>query len=249
MAVIKKHKRRRRNVGRLFRGIIFLVVSAAVLGFFVYVPFFTLNEIRLDGAKYLTQEDILRIGDIYMGEQLFRLETDVVQSRLSKDLRIEEVSVRRKLPHTLEIKIKERRPLATITCDYGYLDLDTNGIVIDSYKTIKTMQIPMITGATVHDLYIGDEIDNELVKKILDFLKRLDEETLNRLSEIAIVEADYIVMYSATERPVQIRIGKLERLDEKARLTEDFLRDLETNPHPVEYVDFNYTAPFIKLAE
>lgn len=241
--------RRRRKFGRLFRGIIFLVVSAAVLAFFVYVPFFTLNEIKLDGAKYLTEEDILRIGNIYMGEPLFKLETNVVQSRLSKDLRIEEVSVRRRLPHTLEIKIKERRPLATITCDYGYLDLDRNGMIIDSYKTIKTMQIPMITGATVRDLYIGDTVDDELVKKILDFLQRLNEDTLNLLSEIAIVEADYIVMYTATERAVQIRIGKLERLDEKARLTEDFMRDLATNPHPVEYVDFSYTAPFIKLAQ
>ena len=244
-----KIKRRRRSFGRLFRGIIFLVVSAAVLGVFVYVPFFTLNEIRLEGAKYLTEEDILRIGNIYMGEQLFRLETDVVQSRLSKDLRIEEVSVRRKLPHTLEIKIKERRPLATIICDYGYLDLDHDGTILDSYKTIKTMQIPMITGASVRDLYIGDAVNDEIVKRILDFLQRLNEDTLNKLSEIAIVEADYIVMYTATERAVQIRIGKLERLDEKARLTEDFIRDLETNPHPVEYVDFNYTAPFIKLAE
>ena len=246
MAVVK---RRRRSFGRLFRGIILLVVSAAVLGVFVYVPFFTLNEIRLEGAKYLTEEDILRIGDIYMGEPLFKLETNVVQNRLSKDLRIEEVSVRRKLPHTLEIKIKERRPLATINCDYGYLDLDHNGVVLDSYKTIKTMQIPMITGAAVRDLYIGDTVENEQVRRILDFLQRLNEDTLNLLSEIAIVEANYIVMYSATERPVQIRIGKLERLDEKARLTEDFLRDLATNPHPVEYVDFNYTAPFIKLAD
>ena len=245
MAVI----RRRRSFGRVFRGLIFLVVSAAVLGFFVYVPFFTLKEIRLEGAKYLTEEDILRIWNIYMGEPLFKLETDVVQSRLSKDLRIEEVSVRRKLPRTLEIKIKERRPLATITCDYGYLDLDHNGMILDSYKTIKTMQIPMITGAAVRDLYIGDTVDDELVKKILDFLQRLNEDTLNQLSEVAIVEADYIVMYTATERAVQIRIGKLERLDEKARLTEDFLRDLATNPHPVEYVDFNYTSPFIKLAE
>ena len=241
--------RRRRSFGRLFRGIIFLVVSAAVLSFFVYVPFFTLNEIRLDGAKYLTEEDILRIGNIYMGEPLFQLETDVVQSRLSKDLRVEEVSVRRRLPHTLEIKLKERRPLATIICDYGYLDLDRNGMVLDSYKTIKTMKIPMITGTSARDMYIGDTIDDELVKKVLDFLQRLNEETLNQLSEIAIVEQDYIVMYTATERAVQIRIGKLERLDEKARLTEDFLRDLATNPHPVEYVDFNYTAPFIKLAE
>ena len=248
MAVIKK-RRRRRNFGRFFRGLIFIVVSAAVLGFFVYVPFFTLSEIKLSGAKYLTEEDILRVGNIYLGEPLFKLETDVVQSRLAKDLRIEEVSVRRRLPHTLEIKIKERRPLATIQCDYGYLDLDHNGTIIDSYKTLKAMQIPMITGAAVRDLYIGDEVDDELVKKILDFLQRLNEEALNRLSEIAIVEQDYIVMYTATERAVQIRIGKLERLDEKARLTEDFLRDLETNPHPVEYVDFNYTAPFIKLAE
>ena len=247
MAKVKR--RRRRSFVRLFRGIIFLVVSAAVLGFFVYVPFFTLNEIRLEGTKYLTEEDILRIGDIYMGEPLFKLETDVVQSRLSKDLRIEEVTVRRKLPHSLEIKIKERRPLATIVCDYGYLDLDHNGTVLDSYKTIKTMKIPMITGAAIRDLYIGDEIDDELVKKILDFLQRLNEDTLNLLSEIAIVDADYIVMYTATERAVQIRIGKLERLDEKAHLTEDFLRDLATNPFPIEYVDFTFTAPVIKLVE
>lgn len=248
MAIIKR-RRRRRSLSRLFRGVVFLVVSAAVLGFFVYVPFFTLSEIKLVGAKYLTEEDIMKVGNVYMGEPLFQLETDVVQSRLSKDLRIEEVSVRRHLPHTLEVKVKERRPLATIVCNYGYLDLDRNGTVIDSYKSLKTMQIPMITGASVNDLYIGDEIDDEIVKKILDFLQRLNEETLNRLSEIAIVEENYIVLYSATERPVQIRIGKLERLDEKARLTEDFLRDLETNPHPVEYVDFNYTAPFIKLAK
>lgn len=247
MAVVRRRMRRR--FGRVFKGLVFLIVSATVLGFFVYVPFFTLSEIKLIGAKYLTEEDIIKIGNIYMGEQLFRLETDVVQSRLTKDLRIEEVSVRRRLPHTLEVTIKERRPLATVLCDYGYLDLDRNGVIIDSYKSLKTMQIPMITGATVRDLYIGDAVEDEHIKKILEFLELLDEETLNRLSEISVVDKDYIVMYSATKRPVQIRIGKLERLDEKARLTEDFLRDLETNPHAIEYVDFNYTTPFIKLVE
>ena len=247
MAAVRRRMRRR--FGRVFKGLVFLIVSATVLGFFVYVPFFTLSEIKLIGAKYLTEEDIIKVGNIYMGEQLFRLETDMVQSRLAKDLRIEEVSVRRRLPHTLEVTIKERRPLATVLCDYGYLDLDRNGVIIDSYKSLKTMQIPMITGATVRDLYIGDAVDDETVKKILDFLERLNEETLNQLSEIAIKDADYIILYSATDKPVQIRIGKFERLDEKARLTEDFLRDLETNPYQIEYVDFNYTTPIIKFAE
>ena len=248
MAVVKR-RRRRRSFARFFRGLIFLVVSAAVLGVFVYVPFFTLSEIKLVGAKYLTQEDIMKIGNIYMGEQLFRLETDVVKNRLSKDLRIEEVTVRRRLPHTLEVKIKEREPLAIIQCDYGYLDLDHSGIVLDSYKTLKDMQIPMITGAEVRDLYIGDTVEDAQVKGILDFLQRLNAESLNQISEAAIVEQDYVVMYTATAQSVQIRIGKLERLDEKAHLTEDFLRDLAKNPRAVEYVDFNYTAPVIKLAE
>ncbi len=244
-----KIKRVRRSGRRLFKGIVFLLIVGAILGFFVYVPFFTLKEVRLIGAEKITVEDILKIGDIYIGEPIFELATDNVTSRLSKDLRIESVTVRRIVPNTLEVTIKERKPLATIVCDYGYLDLDKNGKIIDSYKNLREMKIPMITGAQVKDKYIGDDIDDDFVKKILEFLQKLDSASLNKLSEVAIVAADYIVAYTDTERAVQIRIGKLERMDEKAHLVDDFLRDLDTNPHEVEYVDFNYTAPFIKLAQ
>ena len=244
-----KIKRLHRSGRRIFKGIIFLLISGLILAFVVYVPIFTLQEIKLGGASYITQDDILKVGNVYIGEPLFQLETDSITNRLSQDLRIEEVTVRRSLPHTLEVTIKERRPVATIVCDYGYLDMDKNGKVIDSYKNLKKMQIPMITGASVRDLYIGDDVDDELVKKILSFLQKLDDESLNKISEVAIISEDYIVAYTNTEKSIQIRIGKLERLDDKARLTEDFLKDLATNPNPIEYIDFNYTAPFIKLAK
>ncbi len=245
----KTKKVKHRSGRRIFRGIFFLLISGLILGIIVYVPFFTLKEIKLTGASYLTKEDIMKIANIYPGEPLFELETDQVAGRLSNDLRIEEVTVRRDLPSALEVTIKERKPVATIVCDYGYLDLDRNGKVIDSYKTLKTMQIPMITGATVRDLYIGDDVDDETIKNVLTFLQKLDEASLNKLSEISIKDGNYLVAYTNTDKAVQIRIGKLERIEEKARLTEDFLKDLESNPHAVEYVDFNYTAPFIKLAK
>ncbi len=240
--------RRRRSGRRLFKGIIFLAICGAILGFLVYVPIFTLTQVKLIGAEKLTVDDILKIGDIYIGEPLFQLETDQVAGRLSKDLRIEEVTVRRIVPNTLEIKIKERKALATIVCDYGYLDLDKNGKIIDSYKNLSAMQIPMITGATVQDKYIGDDVDDELVKKVLVFLDKLNADSLNKLSEVAIIREDYIAAYTATENPVQIRIGDFERLDEKVHLIENFLRDLEKNPNTVEYADFSYTAPYIKIA-
>ncbi len=244
MAKIK----RRRSGRRLFKGIIFLAICGAILGFLVYVPIFTLTQVKLIGAERLTVDDILKIGNIYIGEPLFQLETDQVAGRLSKDLRIEDVTVRRIVPSTLEIKIKERKALATIVCDYGYLDLDKNGKIIDSYKNLSNMTIPMITGATVQDKYIGDDVDDELVKKVLGFLDKLNTDSLNKLSEVAIIREDYIAAYTATENPVQIRIGDFERLDEKVHLIENFLRDLEKNPNAVEYADFSYTAPYIKIA-
>lgn len=245
-----KIKRVRRSGRRLFKGIIFLAIVGTILAFFVYVPFFTLQQVKLHGAERLTVEDILKVGNIYIGEPIFALETDNITRRLENDLRIESVTVRRIVPNALEVTLKERKPLATIVCDYGYLDLDKNGKIIDSYKNLREMKIPMITGARVQDKYIGDDIDDDLVKQILEFLQKIKPESLNKLSEVAIVSADYIVSYTDTEQAVQIRLGKLEqRLDEKAHLVDDFLRDLENNPHAVEYVDFSYTAPFIKLAQ
>ena len=247
MAKIRR-VRAHRSGRRIFKGVIFLLITGTILGVFVYLPFMTLTNINLVGATYLTTDDILKVGNIYIGEPMFELETDQITTRLLKDLRIEEVTVRRNLPHTLDVTIKERKPVATIICDYGYLDLDGHGKIIDSYKNLKVMQIPMITGAYVRDKYIGDEVDDKIVQEILKFLQKINDEALNKISEVAIISEDYIVAYTNTERAVQIRIGKLERLEEKAHLTEDFLKNLDKNPNPIEYVDFNYTAPFIKLA-
>ena len=242
---VEKRIIKRRSPRRILKGFLFIVICTAIVGILVYSPIFVLRHVQVDGAVYLKKEELVRISGIYMGEPLFQLETDQVTKRLLQDLRIEEALVRRQLPSTLEITIKERMPVATVACEYGYLDIDRQGKVIDSYRTLKNMPIPMITGVQVRDLYIGDDVKDEMVKKILSFLQQLDDASLNQLSEIAITGPDYLVAY--TTNSVQIRLGKLERMEEKARLTQDFLKDLATNPYQVEYVDFNYTTPFIKL--
>lgn len=244
---VKKERTKKRSHRRIKKGLLFILICAAVIGIVVYSPIFTVREIAVSGNNYLTKNDIAKISGVYLGEPLFQMDTVLVTKRLMKDLRIEEASVRRSLPATLSISIKERAPMATIASDYGYLDLDRQGKVIDSYLTLKKMPIPMITGMTLHDMYIGDDTDDKLIKNILFFLQQLDANALNQISEIAIISPDYIVAY--TTKSVQIRLGKLERLEEKAKLTEDFLDDLSENNRPIEFIDFNYTAPFVKLAQ
>ena len=50
-----------------------------------------------------------------------------------------------------------------------------------------------------------------------------------------------------TTGAVQLRIGRMERLDEKAEITRNFLAELKNAKHPIDYIDFNYTSPFIKF--
>ncbi|MBR3458049.1 MAG: FtsQ-type POTRA domain-containing protein [Selenomonadaceae bacterium] len=242
-----KSDEQKRSPRRMRNGILLMLLTAAVLGIVVYSPIFTLRDIRVEGTTYLTKEDIMRIAGLYRGEPLFQLQTDVVMKRLMQDLRVEEAVVRRSLPDKLDMIIKERKPVAIVACEYGYLDLDRQGKIIDGYRSLKSMAIPLITGITLHDVYIGDDVADPTVKTILYFLQQIDEESLNQISEISIQSPDYLVAY--TVHSVQIRLGRMERLEEKAELTMNFLQDLKTSPHAIEYVDFNYTAPYIKLAQ
>ena len=106
MAEIKKQPRR--SGKRLVKGVIFLLICGVILGMLVYLPIFTLQEVKLTGSTYMTVDDILKVGDIYINEPLFKLETDKVAGRLLNDVRVEDVTVRRSLPHTLEVIVTER---------------------------------------------------------------------------------------------------------------------------------------------
>ncbi|MBR2214194.1 MAG: FtsQ-type POTRA domain-containing protein [Selenomonadaceae bacterium] len=241
-----KQNGKRRSPHRLLKGLLFLVIGTALVGVLVYSPLFTLQGLKVTGQTYLTERELMEIAGVSKGEPLFQLDTIEVTRRLLRDLRIESATVHRVLPDALEFNIKERTPVATVACDYGYLDLDRQGKIIDGYKTLKNMPIPMITGITLHDVYIGDDNTDPTVKGIIYFLEQLDEVSLNQISEVAIIRADYIVAYTTTA--VQIRLGALERLEDKAKLTQEFLGNLARDPRPVEFVDFSYTAPFIKFA-
>lgn len=230
----------------LLKGALFLLISLGLVALVVYSPLFTLKHVRLTGAATLTEETVLEIAGLSIGERLFNLETGEVAMRLEKDLRIESASVQRSLPDTLEITITERVPVATIVAELGYVDLDRTGKVIAAYKTLKNVPIPLVTGISTQDLYIGDDAKDETVLLVLRFLSGVSQEAQSKISEINVGNPDAVTLY--TTKAAQIRLGRMEeRLEEKAALTEDFLLDQEESRYAVDYVDFSYKQPVIRL--
>lgn len=226
--------------------VLLLILVILIAGFlFVNSSFFTVGSVVIEGNKYIAVDEVYRIAGIPEPINIFRLNTTEIKNRLMRDLRIADVQVVRRFPGTIVVSLKERQPLAYVANSYGFLELDKQGIVLAVFKNLKQVSVPMITGIRLDNGYVGDKIDGLPLKNILTYLSLLDESALNQLSEVNIKSPDEVIAY--TVNSIQIRLGNNERLEEKAKLTNDILQEVGNKNMAVEYVDLHYATPFIKF--
>ena len=227
----------------LFQVFGFLGFVAVAIAAVVYLPVFKLENIYVKGNSYVPQDDIMRIAGVYKGQHMFQVETDKAVQNLRKDLRIEQAIVKRTFPNGIYIEVEERRPVACVACEFGFLDLDRKGMVLNAYRVRHLQTIPLLSGVEARDLYIGDTFGNEQIILALQYLSPLDETELAQIAEVNLVNPGYVVV--RTTDAAEIRIGVLDRIEEKVKLTKSFLGDLRTTQKPIKFIDLTTSAPFI----
>lgn len=212
---------------------------------FLISPSFLVGKVMISGNAYMDEKEIFQIADIPEKINIFRLNTTEIQNRLYKDLRIEQAIVERQFPSTITIKIIERKPTAYVACDYGFLEVDKTGTVLAAFKSLREIKVPIVTGITLKNLYVGDKVTDSAFAAVLEYLSAIDEKILGQISEVNMANQQELFVY--TTNALQIRLGNTERMQEKARLTQEFLQDEKVSKLSIEYVDFNFVSPFIKL--
>lgn len=228
-----------------FIGLVLVLVILIAALLFIKSSYFVVGEVIVEGNNYVTVEDVYHIAEIPEKLNIFSLNTADIKKRLLYDLRISEVEISRKFPGTIVIHIKERKPMAYIASAYGFLELDQQGVVLAAFKNLKHINVPMITGVRMDNEYVSDKVENPSIKNILNYLSLLDEAVLNQISEVNLSSSEKIIAYTVTS--AHIRLGSGERLPEKAKLTNDILREITDKKMAVEYIDLTYASPFIKL--
>lgn len=241
----RKSRRKLSNQGFIGLLLILIILIAGVL--FIKSSYFTVGSVIVEGNKYVSVEDIYRIADIPEAINIFSLNTTTIKGRLLHDLRIDQIEVSRKFPGTIVISVQERKPMAYVASNYGFLELDKQGTVLAVFKNLKQIKVPMLTGIRLENEYVGDKSENQVVKNVVNYLSLLDETTLNQFSEINVTPVGEIIVY--TLNSVQIRLGNHERLVDKAKLTNDMLHELDGKKVMVEYIDLNYASPVIKFKQ
>ena len=208
-------------------------VTLVLVGLFTLpIPF---GSLKVTGSDKVTVHEPVNI---------LQISTEKLKTRLSKDLRVEEAQISYQLPLTMVVNVVERKAVAVVPAQFGYLTLDSKGQVIASEPAIQDTSVPMISGVKAGNILLGDTVVDKPILAALEYLNSLDEETFKNIAEVNIGDPDAIMAYTVSG--VQIRLGDGKDLAKKAELTQSMLQDIKKTHGNVQYIDVNVSSPYIK---
>jgi cell division septal protein FtsQ len=112
---------------------------------------FTLENVRVRGVRLVDTSDVLTRASLMPGTQLVSLDAGEVAERLRGNPFVKDASVRRRLPNTIDIEVKERRPEAIVARGRVYLT-DRDGRLLELVAG-RWYDVPVVSGLsdTAHD--------------------------------------------------------------------------------------------------
>ncbi|MDR7522189.1 MAG: FtsQ-type POTRA domain-containing protein [Armatimonadota bacterium] len=110
----------------------FAVIMAALLAAAVFPQsaLFTIERIEVRGARSLPDAAVAALAGLEPGMRLFAVDADAVARRLRADPRIKDADVRLRPPHTVVLRITERRPVLALGLGDRFALLDDDLVVV-----------------------------------------------------------------------------------------------------------------------
>ena len=173
----KPRKKHRKKNYPLRIAIVLAVIAAAFLC--THLSCFDVNGIAVIGNEGVTDEEVIKLSGIEMGDSVFKVHPLLVQHKIKKNLYIEKVNVDRKLPNKVEIIVKERKLLAQFHKDAKFVITDSEGMVLDISK--EPHKATLIEGVTVTEAEKKETIqikENLGLERALEIINLTDESDL-----------------------------------------------------------------------
>jgi len=173
-------------LGSILSLLIFLTMS--VVNYADAFKIFEFDELKIVGNETVSSDELFRLSGLKFGENLLDIDVRRAAERIAANPFIERVSISRDLPHTVAMRVMERKPFVLISQGRFYA-VDKAGHLLPS-RSHKNFDLPIITGIEELSLpYMGNKVDDLRFGKALDVALLLNAEPFslyNSISEINI---------------------------------------------------------------
>jgi cell division protein FtsQ len=190
-------RKRPRRWGRPLVAALLAVAALAGAVRFLGGPLFSLQRFEIAGNERSRTEEILAALESWRGRNLVMLDLAPVAERLAKHPWVERVTLSKRFPDGLSIRIVERRPVALLRENGRLLWLDAKGRAIAPYDTRSE------PGEYV--LVSGDARSVADAVALLEELREKRPQYFSALSEIAALpDGGFGMMDSIFRRPIRV---------------------------------------------
>lgn len=227
------------------------IASLVFLGCNIYRYLMTtgpwrVNEIKIVGCVNAKEAELLNLGRLDLGMEIWKLNLAELTKTLVKHPWIEKVQVRRDWSRqALIIEVQERIPRAMILLDDLYL-VDRQGKIFKKVGTKEKVDLPLLTGLEGKEIKNQDREGEKLIKQALELLDLLAYRQIvneHNISEINIHKQKGLTIYTL-DKSLPIHLGWGDYKDKLNRL-EKVLADIQKKGEEVAYVDVDYPRKII----
>jgi cell division protein FtsQ len=155
---VRRAERRRRR--RLLALAVSIVVLAGVAVGVLYSPLFNVDHLDIEGVRHLDPAAVAKASGLKVGQQLIDLDTSVAQRKLAGLPWVRRVTVTRRWPDTVEVRIGERQAVAVVVLAGGQqLVVTADGVVAGPAGPLDALLHQVVVDPAVH-IAVGRPLPN-----------------------------------------------------------------------------------------
>ncbi|MEA3211434.1 MAG: hypothetical protein QOE70_4491 [Chthoniobacter sp.] len=265
---IRASTERRRRASRIFsitcKLIIFSVLGLGswiggkeALRRFVWEnPDYAIREVKFTTDGTLTREQILKIGDLAEGQNIFLVNLSKARAAIEKLPQVETAEVTRTLPNRLAINLAERRPIAWVvskadedpTVSEKAFLIDARGTLLKTKVRLEEyLHFPVISGVETGNFVPGERVVTSEMNAALELIRLTSESTRFQARHVDLAKGYCLVVTDYKRAKITFGLDRIEaqinRLNRYlARAAED-QREIQTvnllveRNTPVTFVD------------
>ena len=187
------HKKLKRVITAFFLLIMFILWSMYIL---LKSDLLNLKEIEVYGNETLVEEELISEARLYTDRNIFQYNLEEVKKNVEEHPFVKEAIIKRKLPKTIMITIKEREKYAIIPYMGNFIYIDEDQVVLQVNDDYLEEDLVLITGVEFQSFKIGSKADISN-PELLDYAMKLIEASriasiIEMISEINIGTEEYI---------------------------------------------------------
>ena len=196
--------------------ILFVLTLCGMYIFISHSPRFNLTRIDIEGNRKVSGKEILEKAKIELGTNIFRTNLRRIEDHLREDGRIKDVSVKRKLPDRVLIKVEEKKPALWINLPDGLCGLSQDQEIIPLEEEDFDRDLPIVTDLASPSVFENQNVrtykrwPNRKAKFALDFYNTLldeDSSFSEIISEINLCDETNLILY-LIPRGTEVNMGK-----------------------------------------